>query len=146
MNRERTVYSQLIRRGWLQRTIRLSGEVDALIEYDAVSFGIGGAEPRVLLDGAEVVVSRRGPLWTRHRLLLPALRHGQVPVLEIDFTKFGLVQLRSFRLSLNADVLYEEEHGTVVRLLEPPPLPIPSRTPPPDPNSLPIASAPEAER
>ncbi|MGV3720593.1 MAG: hypothetical protein ACO1SX_06745 [Actinomycetota bacterium] len=141
MKREQTLYSQVLRRGWLQRTIRLSGEVEAIIEYNAAALGIGSSiAAKVRVNGQEVVASQRGSVWGRHRLLLPAIQYGLTPILEIEFTKLQLAQLQFFRLTVGSEVLYEENRGTVVRLLEPPPLPIPALTPPPDPADLPIAS------
>jgi hypothetical protein len=142
LKRKLTLYSQVIRRGWLQRTLRLSGDVETLIEYDARGFGVdGAAAARIRVNGQEVTALLRGSYWQRHRLMLPPLvRHGPTPVLEIEFSRLGLIQLRFFRLTLNREVLYEEDRGVTVRLLEPPPLPIPANTPPPDPADLPIAS------
>jgi len=146
MKRERTLYSQAIRRSWLQRAIRISGDVQLLVEYDARGFGVNGtALPRIRVDGEEVYCGPTGGLLRRHQYLLPATRSGLTLVLEIEFTTEGLHQLHYFRLSLDSAVVYEEERGAIVAELLPQPLPIPSRAPRPEPSALPIASDPGSD-
>jgi len=141
MNPERTLYSQAIRRSWLQRAIRIRGDVELLIEYDARVFGVNGtALPRIRMDGKGVYASPSRSLLLRHKFLLPAVQNGPTPVLEVEFTAEGLYQLRYFQLTLDSEMVYEEERGEIVKVLLPQPLPIPSRAPRPDAATLPIAS------
>jgi hypothetical protein len=146
MKRERALYAQVTQRAWWRRAIRISGDVEALVEYDSRAFFVDGASaPRIRVNGAEIVAAIRGHLRSRHRLLLPAIRRGLLPVLEVEFTHFGLQEFRFFRLSLGSDVLYEEQWGLALRLATPPPLPIPSSVGSSAPAALPIPSEPVSD-
>lgn len=137
---EPVLHAQLTRRGWLLRRIQVSGALDAVFEYDARGFGVGNGTPEVVrVNGQPIYTVLREGRWERHRLLLPEMRFS--PVLEIEFTQLGIVQLRYFKLMLAGLVLYEEDRGKVLAVRQPPPLPIPAHIPLPSPEALPIASS-----
>lgn len=168
MKQARNVYAVLTRRAWLQRTFRLSGDVEALVDYDGRGVGVSGEfgwGERIRVDGRRVrpgvaviggrpletmprmadpealrPTTRREPVWEPHRLVVQLGRgRGRIEI-EVRFTRLGIVQLGNFRLTLGSEVLYEETDGRLLSIRLPPPLPVPAHAPSPDPETLPVVA------
>jgi len=164
MNRERLLYARVVRRGWLQRTLQVSGDVQVLIEYDARRVGLYGdvedAEV-VRVDGLMVdampsrIVRRSDPwnetptlgqsrpwrrfeIWEEHRITIPLATVGETATLEVELTNRGVASLRYLKLSIGFYVVYEEQGGQAITLRPPPTLPVPADPPSPDLRTLPI--------
>lgn len=151
------VYATLTRRAWLRRAIRLTGDVDVLIEYDARPTAWGIPEFIVRLDGGEVTrVSRSFPspgleIGTmalplgRHQVLLtlPARRGPVTAVLTAEVTNRGLLaQLNHLQVRLGNETVYHEEAGEI-RTREPAICPIPASQPLEEVTEIPIPSRAE---
>ena len=107
--RVRTVY-----REWWSRTLLLSGEVEGAVRYE----GMGNGE-RVYVDGE---LRGRTSMWAlKLKIVTPRVeftipgRQGDVPALiEVAASylpwKFGICR---FRLSVDDEVLYDEDAGDV---------------------------------
>jgi len=169
MKPEPTLFAQVIHRGWLVRALRVSGELEAEIEYDGRTAGFSGDPLREIVwhDGVRARVVRPDPMIAPLDRMLDAselqlLEEGEKRSIDpvelwrrhrlvfqlLGTTRRavleveltrGIVQLGYFKLSIGAAVLYEEARGKVLVLRRPPPLPIAAEAPSPDPDSLPIA-------
>ena len=128
---------------WLRRIIRLTGAVESVLEFDArrVGIGIGGADQMVIrVDGTPLGTWPADPPWVRYELTFSVPTWKRRAAIEVQFSDFGVYQLRYFKLTIHGIVLYEEANGKVLRIQSPPPLPLPAAAPSPGPEELPIPS------
>ena len=139
---ELTVYTRLVRRGWLKRTIQITGDAEAMIEY-AASWIHTTAVVRV--NGVEVARVTSGVFPPRrHHLLFtlptchgPASASISAELLAGDF----LARLVYLSLTIGGVLRYREGEGRV--LIRPQPsTPIPASAPTPDADSLPRPTDP----
>jgi len=127
-----TVYVSAVRRSWLRREIRLSGDVEAVIGYDARWEFIGGGgeadegrefgsgshqQPtggEASVNGIEIGRLHPSPLIPNHYFLSFDLRFagGVVPVsVRAALSSNGFVRLSSLKLTVAGVTLYEERDG-----------------------------------
>lgn len=137
------VEAWLVESGWLRRVVRLTGGLEAVIEYDARSVGTG-VRPReiVRVDDQEVGTKLAGDLYGKHsRSFRSSCRGGNVSArIEVEFGSFTLPVLHRFRLTVNEAVVYEEAWGRTLRGRRRPLLPLPAEAPAKDGDAYPIAS------
>ena len=148
---ELAVYTRLVRRGWLKRTIQVTGDAEALIEYDGHAVGWGYDIAVVRVNGEEVAKSicesdsvLVAPTVSGHKLwfTLPTC-HGPVSAsASAEISSGGiLARLVYLRLSIGGVLLYQEGGGRV--LVRPQPtVPIPAAAPTPDVDTLPQPTDP----
>jgi hypothetical protein len=137
------IYVCSIKRAWLLRVIRLTGALDAVVEYDARSVGFGLDPPRatIRVDGVEVGVSRHWGTGERLRLLFRLPRGGGASEVQVELSQDGLIHIRYFRLVVAGETLYEEAAGKALLIRTPPPLPIPARAPMAEASDLPMPAS-----
>lgn len=158
------VYARLLHRSSLKRTIQISGDTDALIEYDA---GAGGgwdslAVAVVRVNGTEAVRFTKGiqevpdgeygtshravPLGVHRLSFSVPTRHGPVSAsVSAEISNSGGFlprdQIAYLRLTIAGVWLYQEWGGEPVTI-PPPSMPIPAAAPTPDADALPRPTDP----
>lgn len=97
-----------VRHGWISRTIRLTGTVQAEVRYEGGGFG-----ERVFVDGS---LSARTPFFTGsshsvtpHIDFVIATATGEIPAaIDVRARLIHLLRISSFTLRLYDSVVYEE--------------------------------------
>jgi len=143
------VQAWLTQRGWLRRVLRLTGRVEATLEYDARSVGIGVRSREIVrVNGAEVWTERWGELFEKHShtFLLPAKGQALPILIEVEFTPVSLVEVWKLRVLADDAVIYEEAWGRVRHGERLPHLPLPSARPPDSRGALPVVPHGEVPR
>ena len=102
------VMATCVRRGWISRTIRLTGTVQAEVRYEGGGFG-----ERVFVDGT---LSARTPFFTSsgdnvtpHIDFAIATATGEISAaIDVSARLIHLLRISSFKLTLYDSVVYEE--------------------------------------
>ena len=153
------IYARLVHRGWLRRTIQLSGDSESLIEYDARPAGTWG-RPQATVSVDRVVAATLvkrfpstdpetewayGELGRHHLEFAIPTRLGAMPAhLHAEVDRSGvLVHLVSLRLVIGDSTLYDEGPDRLV-ITSPPSLPLAATGTSTGDRPLPASSPPES--
>ena len=143
------IEAYVVQRQWLRRVIQLTGRLEATLEYDARSAGIG-VEPGEIIrvDGRKVRTTQAGRLYGKHSHSFRfSTRGGNASTLiEVEFAPLGLPGLAKLRLTIDDAVVYEEASGRVLQGSRTRQLPIPAEASIDPRGALPVPSTARSER
>jgi hypothetical protein len=153
-----TIYARLARRSWLKRTIQLTGDAEALIEYDAFLAAWGRPVASVRVNGAEVASIDKARYEPQDdSWISPAEGLGEHSLSFTLPTRFGpvvgvvrghvdssglLIQLSSLTLFVGGVRLYAEEAGRLWVKAQSD-LPVTAAAPAAEPRTLPRPAEPQ---
>jgi len=136
------IRGHLVRKAWLHRVIRVTGDVDTTIEYWGRAFGPGDGPAAVIADGRSFLTLpdhlQPHPGYQTFKFNIDTRRGTLEGKAIAGLSSLGLYQLTSLRISLGGREVYVEIRGRMIVGERASSLPLPAPAPPPREGELPI--------